>query len=266
MKGAALARFTYAEAALRPFNDLDLLVPLREVDAAHRALLHAGYQVAGETPTLADLTWRHARGYFDPAGLRMPVDLHWRFTGYPLTMALDRPGVFRRAVEVRIGGEPALLPTPGDMVVAVSIAFLRELWYCKPRLRYLRDLAEIVSRHPVDWDLVLRVVAETPPVRSPVYLALGAAVDLLGAPVPTDMLDRLPRPRSRHLARRLRAHVAQRALGRDDRLRAVLQVALMRWLDRRSAGEFLRSMRSLVLVPPPLADSQRRWWRMLKDR
>lgn len=266
MKGAALARFTYADPALRPFADLDLLVPLPEVSAAHQALRQAGYVVAGDVPTDADLIWRHGRGYYDPDGIRMPVDLHWRFVGYPLILPLDRPGIFQRATEVLIEGEPALLPAAGDLVVAACISFLRECWYRKPRLRYLRDLAEIATRHSVDWDLVTHVVCSTPPLRSPAYFALAAAADLLDAPIPAPVLGTLRPRRSPAIVRRLRAYTASRAVGTDRPLRSLLQVALMRWMDSRSTGEFLRWVRELVLVPPPLAESQRRWLQMLRER
>ncbi|MGH2405610.1 MAG: nucleotidyltransferase domain-containing protein, partial [bacterium] len=129
LKGAALARFTYADAALRPFGDLDILVRPEHVEAAHHALRGAGYTIAGDRPSAVDITWRHARGYADAAGRRIPVDLHWRYDGYPLLTADNYAGVFARAHPVDVDGEPALIPAPEDMLLALGIHFARDLWY-----------------------------------------------------------------------------------------------------------------------------------------
>src|SRR5690242_16430591 len=45
-KGAVLAAQAYGDAALRQFSDLDIIVPQREIVAAHGALLALGFQPA----------------------------------------------------------------------------------------------------------------------------------------------------------------------------------------------------------------------------
>ncbi len=259
LKGPALARFTYQDAALRPFSDLDLLVRPKDVEAAHLALRRAGYAIAGEAPTATDLTWRHARGYYDPERRRIPVDLHWRYAGFPLLAEINYADVFARARPVPVGDERALIPAPEDMLVALGIHFQRELWYGQPRLRYLRDVAAVAHRHPVDWQRVVEIAQETPLVRSPLYLVLGAAAELLDAAIPPETLVALRPPGRAGIAGYLLARVCRNALRQERPTDAFLQVALMRWLDADSLAGYLGWISALIFVPRGLASSRRRW-------
>ncbi|MDR7518882.1 MAG: nucleotidyltransferase family protein, partial [Armatimonadota bacterium] len=187
------------------------------------------------------------------------VDVHWRYLGYPWLMPFDFEGVFARAAEASLGEELVLLAAPCDMVVATSAYFLRELWYGKPKLRYLRDLAELSVRSTVDWDRVINVAAATPRIRSPLYLTLVAAAGLLGAAVPEEVLERLRPRRQPWVTSRLKAAVSRNILRIESPIQAVGQVALMRWIDEPSLTAMLRWLLALLFVPRPLASSQRRW-------
>lgn len=266
LKGSALARFTYQDAAFRPFTDLDLLVRLEDVDAAHKALCGAGYAIVGDAPTAEDLTWRHGRGYYDPTRRRIPVDVHWRYAGYPLLAGIDYGDVLGRAREVPVEDEQALIPSPPDMLVALGVHFQRDLWYGKPRLRYLRDIAEVAHRHAVDWQHLLRVARDVPLVRSPLYLALAAAAELLGASIPADTLRALRPPGRGALTRYLQARVCRNVLRQERPIDAVFQIVLMRWLDADSVAGYLRWISALIFVPRGLAASRRRWLGHLWER
>lgn len=261
LKGVAAARMVYSEATLRPFVDLDLLVHMDEVPVVHAVLVEMGYVLAGGAPTAADLTWRHSRGYYDPHGARLSVDVHWRYIGYPNLLPLDYDGVFARASRVQVCGEPVLVPSPGDIVVMSALYFVREIWYRLPRLRYLRDIAEIGSLGAVDWDQVLRVASETRLLRSPLFLALAAAADLIGAPVPERVLNAL-RPGNPAVTPLL-SQIQLNVLRRETSRAAVLQLAWMRWLDDPSLIGMAAWLKSLLVVPSPLVASQRRWLRSL---
>ncbi len=262
LKGAALAGGVYPDPALRAFSDLDLLVAAGDVDRAHLSLTGLGYDIAGGPPSDADRTWRHGRGYFDPARRRVPVDVHWRYAGYPLLIPMDYEGVFARALTFSDGGFVAAMPSPADMVVALSVHFLRELWYGKPRLRYLRDIAEVCGRGNVAWAQVARAVEASPLLRGPVFVAVAGAATLLGAPVPPAAMAFLQPRRWGALSRRVLAGVSRQIMRVERPIATVAQVAQMRGLD---AGilEMLRWLWTLLAVPRPLAPSQRRWLRYL---
>ncbi len=260
LKGIALARFAYGNAALRPVSDLDLLVQQDDVAAAHQALVGAGYAIVGGVPAAADLTWRHARGYFDPRHRRMTVDLHWRYSGYPLLLESAGTGVFMRAQPVEVNGQRALIPAPEDMLVALGIHFARDLWYGKPRLRYLRDAAEVTRRNPQAYGRLIKTARQTPLARCALYVTLGAARELLGAPFPADVLEQL-KPRRGWMADRLMARIRRNVMRQERPVEAFLQIAMMRWIDAPSVLAYGRWLGGLLFVPSGLAASQRRWMR-----
>ncbi len=258
LKGAAMARFLYADPAVRPFTDLDLLVPFEQIDRAHDVLLRAGYAIYGGAPTAADRRWRHARGYYDPRGYRLPVDLHWRYAGYPLLVPIDYRTILARGRAAEIGGVPLVVPSAEDLLVALGVHFQRDLWYGKPRLRYLRDVTEISQRAHVDWPRVIQATRDSPAVRTPVYVTLAAASVLLGAAIPQPVVEALLSGRG-WMARRLLVRVCRTALRQETVVSALAEVACMRWLDSGSMVEYLRWLGGLVFVPRELAPSRRRW-------
>lgn len=262
LKGAALARGVYQDPALRPFSDLDLLVHPGDIDRVHLMLTGLGYDIRQGAPSDADRTWRHGRGYFDPARRRVPVDVHWRYAGYPLMIPIDYEEVFTRALPFAVDGRAAAMPAGADMVVALSVHFLRDLWYGKTRVRYLRDIAEVSGREEVDWERLPRLVEASPLLRSPLFLALGAAAALLGAPVPVETLAVLRPGRWGVISRMLLARMSRRIMRADRPLAAVGQVAVMRGLDAGIVN-LARWLWTLLAVPRPLAPSQRRWLRYL---
>ncbi|MDR7460518.1 MAG: nucleotidyltransferase family protein [Armatimonadota bacterium] len=260
LKGAALARATYPDPALRPMHDLDLLVAPETVNAAHRALCALGYRIAGGAPSAADRTWRSARGYMPPSGLTLPVDLHWRYAGYPHLLPLDHDAVACRARPVDVAGAQALLPAPADLIVGLAVFWMRELWYGRPRARYIRDIAEVAARGGVDWTFAGAVCVEA---RRTVQVAVALAADLFGAPVPAEALAVLEGGRWPYLARRLTARLQARLLREEAALSAIVQVGLLRWLGGEAPADFLRWVGRLVWIPQPLAAGRRRWLRRL---
>lgn len=259
LKGAALARFTYEDPALRPFSDVDVLVRLNEIEAIHRVLLTSGYALAGDEPSPADRTWRQGRGYYDPDGRRLVIDVHWRYSGYPLLMQMDYPGVFQRALEVLIEGEPVLLPSPADMLVALSIFFLRELWYGKPKLRYLRDLLEVIRQHRIDWGVVLGTAQESSLVWSSLYFALGTGAALFGTPVPPAVWRELTPKRGQAVGHALLARISDNVMRPEHPVRTLLQFAVMPWLGGDPFLRHLEWISQWIRVPGALAPSRRRW-------
>jgi len=231
IKGAALARFAYTDAALRPFSDLDVLIPARDRAATGRALAAAGYVTAGTDRRVLEEAGEQT--YWDPSWRRAPIDVHWRFDAAPVCLGLDYEAILRRAGAQTIGTEPVLLLSPADTLVALCAHFVKHLWGGQPRLRYLRDIAEVARRLPVDWDRVMKTAVEAPMTRSPLRNALSAAARVTGAPIPADVISRLAPSRGVSVDRRLTALTCRRILRRQTwPFPAVVQIAAMRWLDK----------------------------------
>jgi len=263
LKGAAMARWIYPDPALRPFIDIDLLVPAEDVSRTHDLLTEFGYRLGtGQLTTATDLTWRHARGYYDPEGNRPTLDVHWRLAGYPLLIDVSYVTLAERCAVEPLAGADLLVTSPGDTVLISSIFFLRELWYGKPRLRYLRDLAEVVTHHPVDWGRVTAMAQSVRFLRSPLVLALSAAQRIFRTPVPPEVMQKLTGPPST-LRRFLLDRACAKILRREPPLEAFFINTGLRWLDNPSLLGLAGWIKSLILVPRGLGTSQRRWLRRL---
>ena len=230
IKGVALARFMYADGSLRPFNDLDLLISHRHRAAADRVLREAGYVTI---PTAARALEDHgAQVYWDPSWRRLPVDVHWRFDAAPVWFGLDYEGMLRRAQVEMIETEPVHVLSPADMLVALSAHFVKHLWWGQPRLRYLRDIAEVTHRFRVDWGRVVDTAVEAPMIRSPLRVTLSTAARLTGALVPVEVISNLAPSRGLYVDRCLLALTRRRILRRQDwPFKPFVQIAAMRWLD-----------------------------------
>jgi hypothetical protein len=179
--------------------------------------------------------------YWDPSWRRAPIDVHWRFDMAPVCLGLDYEAILRRTGVEMIGTEPVLVLSPADTLVALSAHFVKHLWIGQPRLRYLRDIAEVAQRLRVDWDRVAETAVETPMTRSPLRTALSAAARVAGAPVPADVLRRLAPSRGTYVDRCLANVTCRRILRRQTwPFPTVGQIAAMRWLDRDAWDVYLR--------------------------
>jgi hypothetical protein len=246
LKGPALAADYYADPALRPFTDLDLLIRRRDREAAMEVLRRLGYAHGSPGRTLA-YELEHAPAACFVAGgdsARLPVDLHWECVAHPggrRATELAAEEIWSRAAPAASWGAAARTLAPEDLLVylaahlAIHHALAGALWQL--------DLALVVKRHgaTLDWDAVA-ARARRWSAAAAVYFALRAVGDQLGVVAPTATMARL-RPGERRVALVDRL---QRA-GSDRLTRLEYLVGLL-MLDRLS--DVVRTLVS-GLVPPP---------------
>jgi len=191
LKGAVLAHGAYADPALRPFTDIDLLVTDRRHRDAVAMLEVLGYARGRPEP---------APGYDERVGKALTmvhpggviVDLH-------RTLAAGRPGVgidvgellaARRSVQV---GD-ASVPAPSWETHLVEVALHAVVGDGLARALSLRDVAEVALHHDLDAERVIDLATRWR-VRDPVGDALRAAIDAWAVPVVAPLAD-LARARS----------------------------------------------------------------------
>ncbi len=113
LKGTALSLGYYADAGMRPMDDVDILVPL---DRAHDAIrvLYAG----GWTPEAGDdpfdrVSVHHSAGFVDAK--ENGLDLHW----YSLWQSAPDDAVWDAAVPLRVGNAETLAPCATDLLLQI---------------------------------------------------------------------------------------------------------------------------------------------------
>jgi len=138
VKGPALADRYYADRELRPFEDLDFMLPRERVDAAAAALQDAcGYSVV-PLPWPRNLERHgHAVELYRELGVHaLGLELHWRISDDPLAVALDHAHLIAGASELA-GAAEILVPGRSDQLLLLALHLMH---HSEKRLIWLIDI------------------------------------------------------------------------------------------------------------------------------
>jgi hypothetical protein len=186
LKGAALAASYYDAPALRPMDDVDIVVDQADVLRALEILAANGWQAS--TAATADLLrFRHAVQCIGPDGCQ--VDLHWHVLHEAPSGAAD--AVLRRRLESRdfLGTSVRELePTALLFVVIVHGV----CWNRETPIRWIADAMMILRRRgaEIDW-AHLAHLGVTLQLAERLRLGLHYLVAHFDAPVPANLLQSL---------------------------------------------------------------------------
>jgi hypothetical protein len=194
LKGAALADTVYRDRVLRPMRDVDLLVRDDHLPDIEQFLSSRGYSLDEEW-ALAKPWHRqydyHLVYYKRAEGLPVTcIELHWRLDRPAQAFRLDLEGIWTRAVQASVAGVPTRTLCPEDTVLHLC------LHACKHKLtagmRSYCDIAEAVRCYSayLDWATFTRRAWQWQ-VNAFVYVPLRMASELMDAPVPDAVLERL---------------------------------------------------------------------------
>ena len=154
-KGPVFGESVYGDVALRPFDDLDILVPRHDVPRATDLLLSRGFRRQFDlTPTeeAAYLRTYHARMFEREAG-RVLIDLHWTISGALLRFPRDPDGLWDRLEPVSLGGRQVFSLSAEDLLLFLCIHGCKHHW---SRLAWLCDVGELLAAHgTLAWHRIL---------------------------------------------------------------------------------------------------------------
>jgi hypothetical protein len=234
LNGPALAADYYPDPALRPFDDLDLLIRRRDRERALELLLGLGYTDDSPGRSLERVPAAYLTA---PAGSsQLPVDLHWECVGGP--RAAEE--IWDRAVVATSWGQAARILAAEDLLIYLAANFA--IHHTLAGALWQLDLALVLRRHhlALDWDAIT-ARARRWGAAGAVYFSLRAVGDQLGVRAPTPTMNRLrPDDLRVSLIDRL-----QRAGEDGPKLDYLVGVVM---LDRYS--DIARTLAS-GLIPPP---------------
>ena len=186
-KGPMLGHLVYENPALRPFGDLDILVPREAVLPTKELLLADGYTPCRPMDERREKAYlRTQMGYeFRSASGRSVVEVHWAFLNRVHGFDLDPEDVWQRSVLVSLAGQTVRNLSDEDLLLYLCAHGSKSFWH---RLLWICDIAALIDARPaLDWDVFLQRT-EALHSRRMIYLGLYLAHALLDAPVPDDVL------------------------------------------------------------------------------
>jgi hypothetical protein len=153
LKGPILAQNLYGDISLRTCSDLDILVPLDDLEKANKLLLNLGYVKDEYIKTLLnDWKWRHHHfTYFHPTkGTK--IEIHWRLNPHP-----NKEPSFSELWERKRISTITSFPThylgQEDLFLYLIMHGARHGW---SRLRWLEDINRMAKKG-LDWNTLKKL-------------------------------------------------------------------------------------------------------------
>lgn len=188
LKGAALAHIAYEEQALRPMNDIDILVHGRQLRQAAAVLEPLGWKQVAPLRT----PWKAAR-IFHAILLRhssgLELDLHRHVLEEACWKGADE-ALWVDPIEFELDGRSARTIRPEAHLVHVVAHGVR--WDPVPPVRWIADSTVLLGRFGAGWDWAFTAeLARRLGVSRAVAAGLGYLRDNLGAAVPPEAVEEL---------------------------------------------------------------------------
>ncbi|MCX6362055.1 MAG: nucleotidyltransferase family protein [Armatimonadetes bacterium] len=244
LKGFRLAWDVYGDPGARTMTDVDLIIAPDRVEACHDAMVECGWQPHRPAQGRLELDNEIVYKTGDP---RLVVELHWRLVRIhgPFTPRTDE--ILASAVGGTAGDLDLRLMCPEQTVIHTAIHPYEDGNVAT--LRGLCDIDAVVRRagRGLDWERLASAARAWRGARQ-TWLALALSRDLLGTPVPSDVLAALvPALHDQEAARRCELAVGL-VLGSNGRSQAAPRVSprAADLADRRAGSGGLRQAASAL--------------------
>jgi hypothetical protein len=183
LKGAALAEIAYPHKALRPMNDIDLLVKKKNLHEAGSKLLSMGYRRDASKV----FSEEHHYHFVFKKTAGISIEIHWdiKYPTDPSKIVID--DLWRRAQSASIPNVTTLILSPEDLLLHLCHHAYKHNF--TGGIRPLCDIAEAARFYAgrINWETVIGVACEWQ-IAPCVHIGLSLARELLHARVPQSVL------------------------------------------------------------------------------
>jgi hypothetical protein len=206
-KGPVLAAQAYGDFTLREYEDLDLILPQRDMLVANEIIVSFGYKPKYDWIFSANAEATLVPGeynYRDYSRHAM-IELHTEKTLRHFPVAPDIDAFLANLVPVRLADHDVMTFAPEDLLTMLCIHGSKDFW---ERLSWIADISELVQAKPdFDWPRAWKF-AEARRASRMVRLGLALARALFDTPLPPEVVpqvsaDRVATARAESIARRL---------------------------------------------------------------
>ena len=186
-KGPLLAQTVYGSLALRPFEDLDILIHKADALKARDLLADNGCRIVGpQIPLPLRQEQAHLQAKYNFKLERQSgavvVELHWGVTPQYYSFPPDPEWLWQQLEQIELAGKPVSTFSPEDYLLILCAHGANHCWLY--RLSWICDIAELLHRNPgLQWDYLIEQARGFGALRM-LLLGLLLAQDLLGSPLP----------------------------------------------------------------------------------
>jgi len=194
LKGAAMLGNVYQDISLRPMSDLDILVHPDHLDQAVDIALRHGYSHI-HTPHAQEIArekLRHLATMINHEK-RIILEIHQHIEDVDSAYHFDLHKFWNRAQHVNISGADTLILAPEDLLIHLSLNFIRDRHYdSRNAIGQLCDISEVITyfSESLNWNL-LETTAKELGIEPTLHCALYICKQLLGTDVPANVLSRI---------------------------------------------------------------------------
>ncbi|HEV2288515.1 MAG TPA: nucleotidyltransferase family protein [Candidatus Acidoferrales bacterium] len=185
-KGPMLGVRAYGNAALREFDDLDIVVPQRCMAAAHDEMIALGYASKVVRERCATETAREIPGeyVFVHRGTRSIAELHTEMTLRHFPARPDVEAMIQRGCRIVMNGREIPAFTSEDELLMLAVHGAKDFW---TRLIWVADFAEVASGSTcISWGKALAEARRLKLTRM-LMLAVWLAQEILEAELPKEI-------------------------------------------------------------------------------
>jgi hypothetical protein len=205
LKGALLAQLFYADASLRPMNDIDLLFQPESLPQVAAILEGLGYQGKYKSAELGAGITKHLSTYrrlggdaatpnpYLSAGGDRTIEPHGSLEESWFGLRVDiTPGIWQRVEPVELSQQPAFRLGSEDLLIHLAVHATFHVIMGAAVFVQLYDIGQVADGldGQLNWDRLL-VLSRQAQAQSFVYAAFCWASRLFGAPLPAPGLAAL---------------------------------------------------------------------------
>jgi hypothetical protein len=213
LKGAALAHSIYPSFALRPMNDLDILVPAELAPSAWALMRDDGWGLEQADGAEFHADFHHLKPLVDPAGAGIVLEIHRTMMPHPGPFKLEDASIWAESRDIPTGSATARIPSELHQLLHLCVHFAWSHSLDHGLGRTVRDVATLTAMHKIDWDAFTSLAIGARSATC-AYWTLAMSRTLASAPVPDDVLSALRPHQPRTVTRALeRAYIMSGVFG-----------------------------------------------------
>ncbi len=197
LKNSGITKKLYPYYGASPMGDVDVLVRKSDFRQAHKTLVEHGYTLKFRSPLEEENFDKAEQGGGAEYAVTLSdgeilwFELQWR----PVAGRWIRPDqepdshdLMERSVQIK--GSNVRILSPEDNLLQVALHTAKHSYVRAPGFRLHTDVDRIVRSENINWDFFEQIVCASQ-VKTAVFFSLALAHDLLGTPIPLDLMDRI---------------------------------------------------------------------------